>query len=402
MRILHAVYSYKPAFRGGGPIFCIPPVLERLAARGHEVRVVTTNWNLTEPLSVPTDRWVDVEGVLVRYLETRRLGWQRGRAGSRDGFLYAPEMAELLAGELVRTDVAHTHMAFNYPAYALSRSAFNAGVPYCWTLHGLLSPGYLSHKRLKKQVYLRLVDRPMLSRAARLFALTSQEAIDLHAIDATPSIEIVPNGVEADDFEGKQETARLVDLHLVPSDTVVLFMARLHPFKGVLNLIEAFGRIVGRHPNAVLVIAGPDELGLELQMRARAAELGCAERVRFAGMVEGPRKSALLQRADLFALPSRAEGFSIALLEAMAAHTAILISQGCNFPEAIAAGAGRLTEIDPTSIAAALGEMIASPHSLREMGTRGRILVAERYGWEHIAERTEQIYSSVVESVRQR
>ena len=50
MRILHAVYGYKPAYRGGGPIFCIPPVLERLAARGHEVRVVTTNWNLTEPL----------------------------------------------------------------------------------------------------------------------------------------------------------------------------------------------------------------------------------------------------------------------------------------------------------------------------------------------------------------
>lgn len=400
MRILHAVYGYKPAYRGGGPIFCIPPVLERLAARGHEVRVVTTNWNLTEPLDVPTDRWIDVSGVMVRYLETRRLSGRRGEAGRRDGFVYAPEMAELLAGEMARTDVAHTHMTFNYPAYALSRSAYTAGVPYCWTLHGLLSPGYLRHKRLKKEVYLRLVDRPMLNRSARLFALTSQEAIDLQSIDAKPRIDIVPNGIEANEFDGGHAPAEFADLTLSATDVVVLFMARLHPFKGILNLVEAFGGVARSYPRAVLVIAGPDELGLESRLRERAAALGCAERVRFAGMVEGARKSALLERADLFALPSRAEGFSIALLEALAARTAILISEGCNFPEAVAAGAGQLTGIDPSSIEASLSALIAEPQRLKAMGERGRELVTARYGWEHVTDLTEQIYSSVIESGR--
>src|ERR1043166_4787482 len=104
-------------------------------------------------------------------------------------------------------------------------------------------------------------------------------------------------------------------------------------------------------PNAVLTIAGPDEWGLEAQWRQRTHERG---RVVFPGMVSGDEKADLLARADLFCLPSTAEGFSNAVLEALASATAVMLSPQCNFPEVESANAGVVVDADAGRMAAAM------------------------------------------------
>src|SRR4029077_6324487 len=128
-------------------------------------------------------------------------------------------------------------------------------------------------------------------------------------------------------------------------------------------------------PEALLVLAGPDEFGLESALRKQSEVLLRTRRVIFPGMVTGPLKAQLLARADLFCLPSDAEGFSMAVLEAMASGTAVLLSPGCHFPEIVGYGAGVISDPAPEALSVALARLLADPESLARMGRAGATLV---------------------------
>src|SRR5689334_16943283 len=117
-------------------------------------------------------------------------------------------------------------------------------------------------------------------------------------------------------------------------------------------------------------MAGPDEWGVQAKFQQWVQEAGLSERILFTGMVTGQDKLALLARADLFCLPAEGEGFSMAVLEALASGTAVLLSPGCNFPEVAPAGVGRISDPSPTPLAQALAEMLADPDALRAMGKK--------------------------------
>ncbi len=146
-------------------------------------------------------------------------------------------------------------------------------------------------------------------------------------------------------------------------------------------MLDAFERIAASHPDALLVLAGPDEFGIEHHFEKSAHAAGLARRVRFPGMVTGERKSALLHRADLFCLPSDAEGFSMAILEALAHETAVLISPRCFFPAVGEVGAGHIVEPTVDALESALRDLLSRSDRLGSMGRAGRALVAEHYTW---------------------
>jgi glycosyltransferase involved in cell wall biosynthesis len=109
-------------------------------------------------------------------------------------------------------------------------------------------------------------------------------------------------------------------------------------------------------------------------------------------MVSGLEKFDLLARADLFCLPSAAEGFSMAVLESLASSTPVLLSPGCHFPEVEKAGAGRIVETNPEAMGDALAELLAEPARLQEMGRLGRGFVAREYTWDHITDQLVDAY----------
>jgi glycosyltransferase involved in cell wall biosynthesis len=117
-------------------------------------------------------------------------------------------------------------------------------------------------------------------------------------------------------------------------------------------------------------------------------------------MVSGLLKARMLARADLFCLPSDAEGFSMAVLEAMAAETAVLLSPGCHFPEVERYGAGIISDSAPKALTAALAKLLANPESLKSMGRAGARLVAERYSVERTADLTLDAYREGLERFR--
>lgn len=396
MRILYAVHGYKPAHRLGGPILSVSAAAEMLVRKGHEVTVFTTNSNLDEDLDVRTDRPVDVEGVRVWYFrrdEPLKRWFPFVPYLSRSiGFLYASAMGSELNRVVPEVDLVHTHMPFVYPTYKASQAALRYGKPLFYHQRGVFDPERLKFRGFKKQLYINAVERRILRSATTLFALTEAEVDSYRALGVSTPCRVIPNGIDVALYR-KEARPDFCTRWDIPSQAlVILFLGRVHPIKGADKLLEAFFRIHAHFPQAMLVMAGPDEWGMETKYRNLVHKAGMNGRVVFPGMVSGCEKLDLLARADLFCLPSTGEGFSMAILESLASATPVLISPGCHFPGVEKAGAGRIVDADPIVMGDTMADLLAEPARLREMGRLGREFVAREYTWDRIVDQLVEAY----------
>jgi glycosyltransferase involved in cell wall biosynthesis len=113
----------------------------------------------------------------------------------------------------------------------------------------------------------------------------------------------------------------------------LLFIGRIHEKKGCDLLIRAFHNVIDAAASQHcfhLIMAGPDQLGLAACLKQLAATLGIADRITWAGMLSGDLKWGAFQIADAFILPSHQENFGIAVVEALACGTPVLISNQVN------------------------------------------------------------------------
>ncbi len=397
MHVLFAVHGYKPAYRVGGPIHSVSAMAEVLVGKGHKVTVFTTDSNNDEDLDVETDVPLMVDGVEVWYFKRqdpvkKYLPFLPYFAKSM-GYLYAPRMRSALDAVMPDVDVVHTHMPFCYPTYAAGRAAIRHNVPLMYHQRGVFDPDRLQFRSWKKKVYIRLIEKPLLEKAACLISLTDAETASYRALGVDTPCAVIPNGIHVEQFWQSAPPAWEEKLGIPEAAPVILFMGRLHPIKGADRLIEAFLAIRGKFPDAVLVCAGPDEFGIQEQLGRDNAD----GRVIFPGMVSGDEKKALLARADIFCLPSDAEGFSIAVLEALASETAVLLSPGCHFDQVEAAGAGLIRPKDADSVAAALDELLSDRERVCAMGAAALELARSEYQWEPLVNKLIKVYEHAIE-----
>lgn len=398
MHILYAVHGYKPAYRIGGPIISVSAKAEMLVKKGHTVTVFTTNSNLDEDLDVPTDQAVNVNGVDVWYFkrETPLKKWLPfiPYVSKSMGYLYAPRMRSALDELVPNVDVVHTHLPFIYPTYAAAWAAFKYGKPLFYHQRGVFDPERLKYRSLKKRIFLDFIEKPILRRATALISLTEFETESYRMLGIDTHCEVIPNGINVNKYWQELPSEWNGILGIAPEVPVILFMSRLHPIKGAERLIDAFLKVLNDFPEAVLVMAGPDEHGLQKRMRQQLKGKKRAENILFPGMILGEMKKALLARADLFCLPSDAEGFPMAVLEALASRTAVLISPGCHFAEVEAANAGKIVSLAPEDIAEAITKLIANRRHLGDMGANGVEFVRRHYNWEYIVDRLIALYTT--------
>ena len=396
MRILFTVTGYKPAYRMGGPVISVAEVAERLVSRGHEVIVFTSNSDIAKNLDVPVNQPVDVEGVEVWYFSQKNF-FKRWLPfipylSKSVGFMYNPLISRQLDRLMPELDVVNTHNPYGYPSCAAAWAALRWHKPLFVHQRGVFDPARLDFRSFKKRLFIDLVARPIMRKATTLIALTQGELESFRALGVETPCHIVPNGIEVSNYR-QQPGPTSMDLWKIPPQAqVILFLGRLHPVKGVERLLEAFLQIHHSLPKAFLVMAGPDDWGYTEAFTRKVRQAGVGERVIFPGMISGDAKLDLLARADLFCLPSDAEGFSMAVLEALASATPVLLSPGCYFPEAEKAGAGRVVPPTPAALAEALEDLLSHPERLQVMGQRGFDLVRDNYSWGHITDQLLEVY----------
>jgi glycosyltransferase involved in cell wall biosynthesis len=294
-------------------------------------------------------------------------------------------------------DLVHTISLFTYPIALTHWLCRLRNIPYVVNPQGMLEPWALSYKGWKKRLYYTFVEKPTLQKAGAIQMLSQAEAEGVEPLALRSPIVIAPNGIHRQDFE------RLPDSELfyqkfphLRDKTLILFLGRIDPKKGLDLLAKAFARVQDQFPQTHLVVAGPDNIGFLPTAQNYFAESGCLEAVTFTGMLTGTLKHAALASAHLYVAPSYSEGFSMSVLEGMASGLPCIFTTGCNFPEAAIAQVADVVEIDADAIADAMIQRLSNRAAAETMGDRAREFIFNTYTWDQIAARLIEIYTAIL------
>jgi poly(glycerol-phosphate) alpha-glucosyltransferase len=310
------------------------------------------------------------------------------RSSGPAAFGYSPDLLPAL--EAAGLDLVHLHGIWMYSSLACARWAGRSGRPSIVSAHGMLDPWALRNSTWKKRLAGLLFERRNLRRAACLHALNQAEADAIRGYGLKNPICVVPNGVA---LPGPAEVAPPDWTALLPAHSkVLLFLGRLHPKKGLSEMLRAWATCNrGLRDEWRLVIAGWDQ-GYRRQLEVLCSELEISDTVLFIGPQFGPDKTAAYRAAHGFILPSFSEGLPMAVLEAWAHGLPVLCTAQCNLPEGFAAGAGIRIDPNSGSIASGMERLFASETERRDMGIRGRALVEQSFTWPQIAGQMSAVY----------
>ena len=279
--------------------------------------------------------------------------------------------------------------------------------------HGMLDPWAVKNAAWKKKLVGALFANESLRRATCIHALCQSEADSIRAYGLKTPIAIIPNGVELPKVE-------VTDLKLqTPNQKKkLLFLGRIHPKKGLKELLSGWAKAQSLKPKALsnwqLLIAGWDDGNHLAGLKQQASQLGLSwseeasssdprsltsalrpqsSDLCFLGPHFGREKEVLLRNMDAFILPSFSEGLPMSVLEAWAYNLPVVMTEFCNLPSGFDAGAALRIEPNAESIAQGLAELASrSMDDLTTMGSKGRRLVEEKFTWDKIARDMKAVY----------
>ena len=356
MRILLVNWQDRENPQAGGAEIHLHEIFGRLAAKGHEVRLLCGGWPDSPPRAL-------LDGISVF------------RAGTRHTF---PFMARrYFAGHLADWPDVLVEDINKVPLYTPRWGARStvALVPHLFgsTVFSELAPP------LATAVW--LAERP-LGRAYRgvPFEAISESTADDLAARGIPrsSVAVIYPGIDTVAY-----TPNAAERSPTP---VFSYLGRLKKYKGVQWVIRAFAAM--SLPAACLEIAGAGDYRPELETLARS--LGLGDRVRFLGRVSEAEKLALLRRSWALVFASPKEGWGITNLEAAACATPVVASNSPGIRESVRDGqTGFLVPHgDVGAMAGAMGRVAASPELVARLGIAARAF-AETFTWERAASETE-------------
>jgi glycosyltransferase involved in cell wall biosynthesis len=375
--------------RAGGPPAFVGPAARELQQLGYQVRIVSTDMALAPGAKGQRALTPDELHPLIAATDHALYPARRPRR-----LAYSPPLAGALRASVGQFDVVHIHSLWLYPQYAAYSAASAAGVPYIVSPHGALDPFLRGRGRLRKRITTEAWQGRMLENA-RLIHVTSEVEAELIA-DVAPSVPraVVPLGVDLAEFSELPERGVFRRERLNGyEDPVILFLGRLTFKKGIDLLIEAFAR-ARRESFCRLVIAGPDDEGLEPSLRAVAERCGVTDDVAFVGPVYGRDRLAALACADIWALASHTENFGVAVVEAMASGLPVVISPAVNIAaEVAAAQAGIVAELTAEAFANVLRALLADQNRRRTLADSARAF-AGRFEWRAIMPSLTEMYQA--------
>jgi glycosyltransferase involved in cell wall biosynthesis len=367
-RICYLISHFHPR-ESGAERQCLAQGRE-LVRRGHSARVVTRFIP-----GLPEDD--EIDGVRIhRWIHTSEIG-------PLFGVSYVRGVIRALRKLRPQYDLIHTHQAlWESIATGLGRDFFR-GAP---VLVQPASSGYYGEAeemaRTKGFWFLRKC-----SLRNPMFAAISADIERQWLEMGVPADRMtrMASGVDADHFRPGPSAVEA----MLPSRPRVVFTGRLHPQKNLDLLLKAWSSVATNRPGTLMLVGdGPDRIALEEQ----AAQLGIGDRVHFAGSVADPAEH--LRAADVFVLPSVAEGMSNSLLEAMATGLPSLVSDiGGNRDLITENVTGRLIASDDRNAwVSALISLIEHPESSRNLGAEARRVIERQYAMPVVVDRYLALY----------
>jgi len=361
----------------GGPSRCVPSLANGLAHQGIDVRLLT----LCSDLNALKD---------LTSQEYKLYGYEF--ANSLFGKLKAVERLRRdlsnQVHEYAGRSIIHDNGIWLLSNHAVVSVARKTRTPSVVSTHGMLSPWALNHKALKKKIAWQLYQKRDLSAVDLIHATSQQEAQIILESGLNKPVAVVPNGVDVPPWRERIVAGR--------DKRTILFLSRIYPVKGLLNLVNAWQQI--KASDWKIVVAGPDEAGHQKEVMAAVHAAGLQDWFEFVGPVADNDKWDLFFSADLFVLPSFTENFGIVVAEALACGVPAITTIGTPWRELVTRNCGWWVEIGPEPLAEALRSAISlSDEERSEMGKRGRVLVETGYSWEKISEDMKTVYAWLID-----
>jgi glycosyltransferase involved in cell wall biosynthesis len=333
-----------------------------LVARGHEVTVFTTDVLDAEHRALPRSETLD--GVQVERFAnlSNTLAWRTKK-------YVAPGLVAAAARRIGRFDVVHATDARTLATAAGYLGARAARVPFCLSAHGSL-PGSSGLRGAIKGAFDRVLVRPMLDRAALLLAQTDHETALYEGAGGRPgSIRLLPLPVDLAAIPEAHPAGFLRERgDFAPDVPIALFLGRIHQLKGLDLLVGALEPLLEAGELA-LAVAGRDD-GAWDDIAARHGRLLAAGALRFVGPLYGDERFHAYADADVFCLtPRHWEETSVAVLEAAAVGTPVVVTEQTDVPGLAESGGGFVVPLDANAIAVAVRRVLVDPAA---MGKKAR------------------------------
>jgi alpha-maltose-1-phosphate synthase len=312
-------------------------------------------------------------------------------------------------------DVVHTHTWYASMAGFWAKKLYN--VPFVLTTHSL-EPlrGWKAEQLGSGYAMSSWIERTAMLDADAVIAVSNGTKQDILRVYPVPEerIHVIYNGIDLDEYQKTANTSALESFGVDVSVPYVLFVGRITRQKGVTHLVDAI-RYLPPDTQVVLCAGAPDtpELAAEMRQKVDEARAFNPRIVWIEKMVSKPEVIQLYSHARVFCCPSVYEPFGIINLEAMACGAPVVASATGGILEVVVDNeTGFLApfEQDPNTsfptkpdqfardLAAKLSALLADPEKCRRFGAAGRKRVEEHFSWTAIADRTIELYQSLIDA----
>jgi glycosyltransferase involved in cell wall biosynthesis len=368
--LMHVIASV--ADEASGPSYSVPRLCEALGADGHCVRLLT----------VGARAGAEREGY--RH-DVFQQDWAKVPLLSRLCASRALEAALFSAGGEV--EVLHGHGLWLMPNVYPARAARYASTPLIMSPRGMLGEAALKFSRPKKALFWAALQRSAVAAASCLHATSEQEYRDIRSFGLRQPVAIVPNGIDVPRSASAPKAMNGL--------RTVLYLGRLHPKKGVDQLINAWARLESKYPDWQLKIVGPSDSSYA-GMLQRLIESSGLSRVHLVGALYGTDKIRAYEKAHLFVLPTFHENFAMTVAEALAFGTPVISTKGAPWAGLETHGCGWWIDHGVDSLASALNHaMKLDLDRLAKMGQSGRDWMRREFSWDSIAQAMVSVYGGL-------
>jgi len=394
MKVLQVLTSYEPAWAAGGAITATANLCRALVRQGLRVTVYTTVADGTgKKLTVSLKEPVDLGGVEVWYFPYE-IGGLRA--------FYSRPLSKFLRQTVGNFDLVQVAGIWQLIGFDSARIAKAEGRPLVVTPHSSLmkhSFYEVGSPRLKK-VYWRLFGQKIVNWATAVQFLCEGEREESKEFCLSKPSFIVPNGIDTEKYKRDPEKrlALRQELNIPESALVLLYLGRVNPKKQIELVIESLPAILQSKPEVYFIIAGPvDDLKYLKILKDLSSRLKVENHLIWTGLIDHRRVPLFYSASDIIVLPSKAEGVSMSLAEAMAASLPVIISNRvANFREIEADGAGLITEPEGESVKKALLEVCLKADRLKELSENARRSVKKRYDIDSVASLMIKAYDDIL------
>lgn len=376
MKVLHVTPAFYPAAHWGGFAQSVPGLCDALArTRDVELRVLTTDSD-----GPKTRRRISVKAFPTRFAAGYEVYYCRRLWGQS----ISPGLLRRLWSMARWADVVHLTATYSFPTIPTLFVCRILGRPVVWSPRGALQRWQGTTRERAKSVWEKVCNGLCDPKRVVLHFTSEEEKNESWPRIRRAQAKVIHNGIDLPDLNDgpNKRNGNLRLLHL----------GRLHPIKGIENLLQALTRTKS---DVTLSVCGDGEPSYRQSLESLVSELSLDRRVTFRGPIDEATKGRQFHEADLCVVPSFKENFSMVVAESLSHGVPVIVGDGTPWKQVDGKGCGRCVPNSPEELAKAIDSLSESP--LGEMGLRGRSWMQREFGWDVVAREMLATYRELID-----